>query len=817
MAIGRLAVFAVSVAFTTSVILYPDLPPDIPPRAGRYGPFVGGPFVAFFLPTAAVALRWILAALNRARPLRSSAIRAGAVAAFFLCAFHLTMLAAFVGGQPWLTRVLGALVGFFLIVTGNDLPRTRPAMVWGVARSGSHEDGEPPEAWRRRRIAGYVRVGMGVILSSASLAGVPGFWRVIVAAVVAEGSLRVAVSAFARRSRHAVASGALIWCGVIGGTANAQEIPAERIDSLPGFVDATVPELMEAGNVPGTAVAVVNQGRVVVLRGYGRSRLEGGMRVDPVRTSFRIGSLSKTLTAIAVLQMAEGGRLDLQEDVREYLPDVPLRYGATMHQLLTHTAGLDDRFAGAYTDSPERLEPLSDHLRRRPPVQVLPPGALYSYSNYHYALAGAVIERLTGTRYEQYMADRVFGPLAMVRTTAFQPPPSSLNIDLARGYGWREGRQAALPARLTYASPSGGVTTTASDMARLMLALLGDGSVDGQRILSPESVKAMLTPQYTPDPRIPATAYGMNQWVSHGQRLLHKDGTLGDQIGVMVLAPATGLGVFAASNALPGVANQLLEPLLTHLFGPETPAVPPTPIPSLSGDSIRVEGTYQDFHHTRNDMSRPVVLTLQSRVSAEPDGAIHWRGRRWMETAPLVFTSADGRDTIVFRENAAGEISTLHAQGATYERIGWAEQARFHLAFLAICLVAFVAYPLNRIVVALRGRQVAGEGRGASREGRGARRSAVAVALANVAFMVWLAGSLKGLGASVPLSPVTTLWLSVPVASAAITSLLPGFAALAWRERWWTRWERINYAVFASLSVAFMVFLNYWKVLGVRY
>jgi hypothetical protein len=117
---------------------------------------------------------------------------------------------------------------------------------------------------------------------------------------------------------------------------------------------------------------------------------------------------------------------------------------------------------------------------------------------------------------------------------------------------------------------------------------------------------------------------------------------------------------------------------------------------------------------------------------------------------------------------------------------------------------------LSRASARLRRRPV-------SPEGQGARRCAVVVAVANLAFIVWLGMSLRGLGASVPLSPATITWLSVPLVSAVMTALLPGFAAVAAREAWWTLRERISYAVFAAVSVAFMVFLNYWKVLGIRY
>lgn len=377
MAIERCAIFALSIAFTTSLILYPDLPPDIPPR--RDGPFVGALFVAFFLPAAAIALWWILGALNRAkRPLASGVVRARAVTMIFLSVFHLIMLSALIGDHPWLFRVLGAVVGLFLIVTGNDLPRTRPTMIWGVGRLGTPDHSVPIDIWWWRRVVGYVRVGTGVALLVAGLLDVSGLWRFIVLGAGAEGALRVAAGMSGRRVRRALTTGVVMSLAEMGGVAKAQDIPGSRIEALPAVVDAAMPELMAAGHVPGTAVAIVYQGRVLLLRGYGQSQLDPDVPVDPTRTSFRIGSVSKALSAIAVLQLAEAGLLDLHRDVRQYLRDVPLRYGATMHQLLTHTAGLDERFAGAYTNSPEHLEPLSVHVRRRPPEQFMRPGRFYS-------------------------------------------------------------------------------------------------------------------------------------------------------------------------------------------------------------------------------------------------------------------------------------------------------------------------------------------------------------------------------------------------------------------------------------------------------
>jgi CubicO group peptidase (beta-lactamase class C family) len=613
---------------------------------------------------------------------------------------------------------------------------------------------------------------------------------------------------------------------LMGSAAQAQEMTREKVAALPAFLDATVPKLMEEGHVAGTAVAVVHEGRVTVLRGYGKARLDSGAAVDPSRTLFRIGSVTKVLTAAAALQLVDAGKLDLQRDIREYVPDMPLRYGATTHQLLTHTTGLLERFAGEYTDAPEHLQTLRDHLRRYMPAQDRRPGLAYSYSNYNTALTGLLVEQLSGLTYPAYMAERIFKPLKMTGTTALQPPEPSLMGDLARGYRWN-GRQEPLPYSYTQTGPAGGISATAADMGRFMQVLLGDGSVDGERILSPESVKTMLASQYTPDARIQATAYEMKHWATHGQHLLHKDGTLGDQIGVMLLAPADRFGIFVASNAVPGVANDVLEPLLTYLVGPETPTRPPAPLPDAGRRAPRFAGSYRNYARTRNEMSqvRALMPMLQSRVIAEPDGAIRWQGRRWLEVEPLVFRSADSPDYIVFRENGRGGIGELHAWGATYERVGWWEQAPFHLGVLFSCMIAFLAYPLSRGIRALRRRpappelrdQAAPGGDQPARGGRVARACAIFVAIANLTFVVGLVASLRELGAITPLPLPFVLLLSLPLASVAATALLAALAARAWREHWWTRGERLGYSTFVVLAVAFMAFLNYWKLLGIRY
>jgi hypothetical protein len=396
----------------------------------------------------------------------------------------------------------------------------------------------------------------------------------------------------------------------------------------------------------------------------------------------------------------------------------------------------------------------------------------------------------------------------MARTSAHQPPTEDLVVDLARGYRWTARRHEAVPYNYTQAAPAGAMTTTALDMSRFMLALLDDGALNDTRILSPDSVRRMFEPQDVPHPRRPGWAYGFSPLLTRGRWLVYRGGTLGDQAAMVLLAPADNLGIFIASNSLPGLGDFLFEPMMAHLAGPPVPPPPPQPLPDAARRAPRFAGAFRRYQQVRNEMTRLRALTpmSQGRVTVDDGGVIRWQGRQWVEVDPLVFRRVDSEDYILFRENERGQITGVD----NYERIGWLEQVPLHLAIVACSVVTFAAYLGMQGVRSLRRRT-------SRSEGRTARICAVAAAAINVMFVVWLVASFRELGAitPLPLSTLTLLWL--PIISLALTALLPAFAFTVWWEQWWTRGERVAYSTLAVFAIAFMTFLNYWKLLGIRY
>jgi uncharacterized membrane protein len=195
MAIDHLARAAVAFAFVGTIAAYPHLSPQMPP--------VG----AFSLPLTATAIWWLLAQLgSHAVDRERRAGRAGALTALFLSAFHLTMLAAFISAHFWLGRILGCIVGLFLVITGNELPRLRPNLVWGIRTPHTLAS---DIVWKRvHRVAGYVRVLMGSVVCVASLAGAAGFAELIPLALCIETMIGVAAGvAFSRQHEAAAVHG----------------------------------------------------------------------------------------------------------------------------------------------------------------------------------------------------------------------------------------------------------------------------------------------------------------------------------------------------------------------------------------------------------------------------------------------------------------------------------------------------------------------------------------------------------------------------------------------------------------------------------
>lgn len=248
----------------------------------------------------------------------------------------------------------------------------------------------------------------------------------------------------------------------------AQRAPIE-VEALASFFDELVPTQFAERRIPGAAVAVVKDGSLAFARGYGWADVEQRAPVTADRTLFHTGSNTKLFTWTAIMQLVKEDRLDLDADVNPYLDfRIPTTYAEpiTLRHLLSHTAGFENRDYGVLAPSPSEVLPLSEWVPAHLPARVRAPGLEVGYSNYGTALAGYIVERVTGVPYEEYIEQRLLEPPGMRHSTIRQEVPPALRSDLARGYLIDGGDALAQPLPTYQGFPAGALRATATDTPR---------------------------------------------------------------------------------------------------------------------------------------------------------------------------------------------------------------------------------------------------------------------------------------------------------------------------------------------------------------
>jgi CubicO group peptidase (beta-lactamase class C family) len=213
-------------------------------------------------------------------------------------------------------------------------------------------------------------------------------------------------------------------------------------------MDELIQTQMDAHHIPNAAAVVVSGGEVLYIKGFGQANLETGHPVDPESTLFRIGSTAKLVTWTAVMQLVEQGLLDLDADVNQYLdfqiPSTVLSQPGevapvTLAHLMTHTAGFEAYPDQIFRLTPESLLPLDQYVRQHLPERAFPPGEIAAYSNYGTALAGYIVERVSGQPFAAYTEENIFAPLGMKHSTFRQPVSAELAGNLAHPYRYVDG------------------------------------------------------------------------------------------------------------------------------------------------------------------------------------------------------------------------------------------------------------------------------------------------------------------------------------------------------------------------------------------
>jgi CubicO group peptidase (beta-lactamase class C family) len=302
------------------------------------------------------------------------------------------------------------------------------------------------------------------------------------------------------------------------------------------------------GNVPGASVLVTRDGVPVVQRSWGLANLEEGIAATP-STNYRLASLTKQFTAAATLLLVEDGRLRLEDRARDWLPSLPEATSAvTIRHLLTHTSGIvayEDLIPSSTTTQLRDADVLG--LLEAENRTYFEPGTSYRYSNSGYALLALIIERASGKGFARFLKERIFEPLGMDGSVAFEDGVTVVH-DRAFGYsrsatGWTRDDHSITSAVLG----DGGIYTSITDLARW------DAALYDERLLSTESLRlafAASTPTDDPD-----VAYGFG-WRLTGETMWHSGETRGFRNAILRV-PERGLAVVVLTNRNEGRPRDL--------------------------------------------------------------------------------------------------------------------------------------------------------------------------------------------------------------------------------------------------------------------
>ena len=436
------------------------------------------------------------------------------------------------------------------------------------------------------------------------------------------------------------------------------------------FFDGLVPFALRRSDIAGGVIIVVKDGNVLFSKGYGYADLAHRTPVSPENTLFRPGSISKLFTWTSVMQLVEQGKLELDHDINDYLDfKLPPYQGkpVTLRNLLTHTPGFEDQAKGLLPASVDEVN-LERYLKTHIPARIFPPGEIVAYSNYGCGLAGYIVQRVSGERFEDYVARHIFQPLAMTHSSFAQPLPPGLASLMAKGYKTASDGTPQ-PFELVDPAPAGSMSTTAADMAHFMLAQLQNGRYDDTRILQPATAELMHSQQYVPAPGISGFDLGFYQENRNGLRIIGHGGDTVYFHSDLHLLLDKNIGVFMSFNSTGSpdahgtlmVRSAIFDAFLDRYF-PYAPPAQPT-LPTAKADAAKVVGWYQASRRNESAL-RMLYLAGQVSVAADADGTLtvsmltDYAGQplHWREVGPLQYREVNGQDKLAFVTRPDGSI-----------------------------------------------------------------------------------------------------------------------------------------------------------------
>lgn len=492
-------------------------------------------------------------------------------------------------------------------------------------------------------------------------------------------------------------------------------------DTLTTFLDSTTKENFEKYKLPSLSVVVVKDGKVIYENSLGYSDVENKVKADVNSTVYRIGSTSKLFTETAIMQLYEQGKIDLKEDANKYLKDIKIHNNfekkVTIENLLTHTSGIDEATSPYGLAKTEKdMISISEFLRKHPPVVVTEPGKVCLYSNIGLDLLGNIIENVSGMKYEDYIQKNIFDVLGMKNSRVALPLKN-----MAKGYS------DGMANKYYYYNdvPSGFINSTPLDIAKFMMAHLGNGKYGDQSILTETTAKLMHEKHFSNDKNLSGVTYGFWEKNFNGKRFIGHEGALSEGFfGDMLLCKEDNIGIYMISNSL-AEAAQAITNIENDFFNKyyNINTINANNNNTINYDAVKKYiGTYRSYHDSAKNNFNKFTSFLGGALGENEDvkidydkekntliyhGISHLKQKEDVNLVMVsnnLFRRADNNDLVAFKEDG-GKIKYVFFNNAPYdsfEKVDFKDNYKINLIIFISALLLFMFQVLKSIFLFIR-------------------------------------------------------------------------------------------------------------------
>jgi len=617
----------------------------------------------------------------------------------------------------------------------------------------------------------------------------------------------------------------LITLGILCSFSLIQSANKVTTASVKKFMEKEIPQSMKKNNVLGIVVTVVKNNRIIYSKGFGYEDATKKRKVTSNNTLFRIGSVSKLFIWTAIMQLKEKGLLKLDDPVNKYLnkdlmipafsstPPRPL----LIKDLMTHTTGFEDKVIGLFAYEENYVADLKKYIKENRPKIVITPGTEISYSNYGVALAGLIIEKISGLKYEDYIEKNILQILNMNKTTFKQQLPDNLKKIMSQGVTFDGKNFITQKFEFVNASPAGSGSATAEDMGRFIMAHLNFGTYNGRRILKTETSRAMQKTLFTSDPRMNGLAHG---FIEMGTKELRIIGHGGDTIlfhsGCFFL-PKEKIGIFISNNTSTGMLAifNLYGSFIEKFFAPKKgKEIAKGKI--FSKDLSIYEGFYRGNRRSESDFTKIMSMGMSISVSMSKDkkalmikDPLTRIKYRCVEIDDGIFQDEKGSMRYIFINDKNGKpvkVMLNMFPVITFLKADFHENIPFNAVILVLALITatsgFIFRPTG--LIALLSKKIE-----YSSNEKEAGLTAFIISSATLFYLIGLIAILnnKMIYKTPSTIHLNVLYIAVPAIVAGLF-----FLPNVWKKNYWKLAGRIHYTVIVITAIFFQWFVWYWNL-----